>query len=342
MIRVLIVDDSAIFRSALKTALESDADIRVVGQAANGSEAVELVTRLEPDLVTLDVNMPGLDSFQTVEQIMARRPTPILIIADVKRETLIFRMLAAGALDVLTKPDHDPAAMRPIVDRVKGLALAHAHSTRLVPSTADSTAQRPTTHRPTGGRGSGPVVIIVSSAGGPPALAQVLAQLPADMPAAVLIVQHIAPGFAPGMAKWLSVNCLLPVQLAEADQVLQAGVVGVAPDNAHLVVAPGRRLLLDQSIDAHSSLRPAADVTLRSAAEVCGADLLAVVLTGMGRDGAAGTEIVKARGGRVVVQDQATSAVYGMPQAARQFADAELPLQDIAAYIIRFVYDHVS
>jgi two-component system, chemotaxis family, protein-glutamate methylesterase/glutaminase len=342
MIRILIVDDSTLFRSALKAALESDADIRVVGQANNGTEAVELAARLEPDLVTLDVNMPGLDSFQAVKQIMARRPTPILIIAEVKRETLIFRMLAAGALDVLAKPDRDPAALRPIVDRVKDLARAHAHSTRTARSETDSAAQRPAAHRPTAKPGSNPVVIIVSSAGGPPALAEVLVQFPADLPAAVLIVQHIAKGFAQGLAKWLSGNCRLPVRLVEASQVLQAGVVGVAPDDAHLVVAPGRRLLLDQSMDAHSSLRPAADITLRSAAEVCGADLLAVVLTGMGRDGAAGAEIVKARGGHVIVQDQATSAVYGMPQAARQFADAELPLPDIAAYIIRFVYDHTG
>jgi two-component system, chemotaxis family, protein-glutamate methylesterase/glutaminase len=340
MIRVLIVDDSTLFRSALKAALESDADIRVVGQAHHGSEAVELVARLEPDLVTLDVNMPGLDSFQTVEQIMARRPTPILIIADVKRETLIFRMLAAGALDVLAKPDRDPAALWPIVERVKD--LAHAHATRTDRSAAASTAQRPAAHRPTVRPGPNPVVIIVSSAGGPPALAEVLAQFPADLPAAVLIVQHIAQGFAQGLATWLSGSCRLPVRLAEASQVLQAGVVGVAPDNAHLVVAPGRRLLLDHSIDAQSSLRPAADITLRSAAEVCGADLLAVVLTGMGHDGAAGAEVVKARGGHVIVQDQATSAVYGMPQAARRFAEAELPLQDIAAYIIRFVYDHLG
>ncbi|HLF27130.1 MAG TPA: chemotaxis protein CheB [Anaerolineae bacterium] len=340
MIRILIVDDSTVFRAALKAALERDATIQVVGQAGNGREAIELVARLEPDLVTMDVVMPGLDGFQTVKQIMALRPTAILVISDLKREMITFRMLAAGALDVINKPGAGPEALRAIVERVKNLAGA-----QLLPPKPEQ-PHSPTLIKPPGRSpgfkanfDTGPVVILVSSAGGPLALAHILGELPPELHASVIIVQHITAGFAQGLAKWLAGICRLPVQLAEANQVLQPGSVLVAPDHAQLIIAPGRRILLDAS-QAAPTLRPAADITLRSAAPVCGADLLSVVLTGMGNDGAAGAQAVKANSGCVAVQDQTTSAIYGMPRAARPFADVELPLDEIAAFIVRFVHDH--
>lgn len=189
------------------------------------------------------------------------------------------------------------------------------------------------------GPASGPLVVLAASAGGPQALMHVLSGLPAGLPAAVLVVQHIAAGFARGLAHWLNQTCTLPVRLAEADHLAGPGLVLIAPDDAHLVLGRRRRIILDRRTGLSLPVCPAADLTLQSAAPLCGADLLAVVLTGMGRDGAAGVEAVKAHGGQVIVQDQATSAAYGMPQAARPFADAELPLESIAADIIRFVHE---
>lgn len=343
MIRIVIVDDKLTFRAAFKTALENDPDMQVVGRAKNGAEAIDLVRTLRPDLVTLDVLMSDSDGFELVEQIMTERPTPIVVITSGDREAILFRALAAGALDVIIKPKATPAALRPIIDRLK--ILAHAHPRRvLVPSPPPPAASGTTPSQ--GGKAraartapNGPLVILASSAGGPQALLQVLSGLPADFPAPVLVVQHIAAGFARGLAQWLDQTCSLSVRVAETNTVPSPGFVLVAPDDAHLVLGRSRRIVLDRRTSVPSSIRPAADLTLRSAAALYGKDLLAVVLTGMGRDGALGVEAVKAHGGQVIVQDEATSAVYGMPQASRPFADAELPLESIAGNIIRFVHD---
>jgi two-component system chemotaxis response regulator CheB len=330
MIRVLIVDASLVFRAALKAELESDTDIRVVGQARNGAEAVDLVLRLQPDLVTVDVLMPESDGFEAVEQIMAQRPTPIVVITSVDRQAIVFRTLAAGALDVVTKPKVG-ACMRPIIDRVKSLAQARPRRTG-VPSQPLRAPAAKTASRGNGPEAAaGPLVVLASSAGGPQALMQVLSGLPADLPAPVLVVQHIAAGFAQGLAQWLDQSCALPVQLAEADQVPPPGAVLIAPDNAHLVLGPGRRIILDRRTSPAAAIRPAADLTLGSAAGVCGEDMLAVVLTGMGRDGAAGVKAVKANGGRVIVQDKATSFVLPMSAAA----NPEL-LSEVAAGLSRY------
>lgn len=343
MIRVVIVDDSLIFRTALKAGLESDPDIRVVGQARNGGQALDLIRTLQPDLVTLDVYMRDSDGFDAVQQIMAERPTPIVVITSGDREAIVFRALAAGALDVVTKPKAIRTAIGPIIDRLKTLAQAHPRRIRFptssIPVASNGIASPDSGSKAVRKASRGPLVVLASSAGGPQALVQILSSLPADFPAPLLVIQHIASGFARGLGQWLDQTCVLPVQLAEADKVPVPGVVLVAPDDAHLVLGPGRRIILDRRTRSPFSICPAADLTLRSAAALCGKELLAVVLTGMGRDGAAGVEAVKAHGGRVIVQDQATSVVYGMPQAARPFADAELPLESIATHIIRFVDD---
>jgi two-component system, chemotaxis family, protein-glutamate methylesterase/glutaminase len=179
-------------------------------------------------------------------------------------------------------------------------------------------------------------VVIASSAGGPQALAQLLGQLPAGLPATIVVIQHIAMGFGQGLANWLAESAALPVRVAAAGEMPQPGEILIAPDDAHLVFLGDRRLAFDRTVEVKSQLRPAADVTFRSAADVFGRDLLAVVLTGMGSDGAEGAQHVRETGGRVVVQDEATSTVYGMPHAARPFANAEFPLSKMADEIIRF------
>jgi two-component system chemotaxis response regulator CheB len=345
MMRILILDDSPAFRARLKAALESDPDICVVAQARGGAQTVDLVSQLQPDLVTLDIAAPGAERFRAIEQIMAQRPTPILVLTSHGREAIVFGALAAGALDVMAKPDANGASLGPIVDRVKRLVQARPRPTlalRMPPPASDGTiaAARgaPSAPRRSPARR---FVVLASSAGGPHTLMQILTRLPADLPAALLVVQHITAGFSCGLARWLEQACALPVRLAEANQVPEPGVILIAPDGANLLLGPDRRIILDARAGPALVARPAADPTLRSAATVCGANLLAVVLTGMGRDGAVGVEAVKAHGGRVVVQDRATSVVYGMPEAARPFADAELAPESIAADIVRFAHGHV-
>lgn len=341
MSNVLIVDNSALFRTLLKTGLERIPNIFVVGQASNMQEAVHLVTRLEPDIVLLDVNMPGEDGPQMIKKILDHYTVPILIVSNLQRDSSIYRLLAAGAKDVIAKPGRTTAeAIQPIAERVKNLVMSqpqmhhHHQESKSVAMVNTGTPGANSQHEP--------VIILVSSAGGPQTLAQILADLPADLQAAVLIVQHITTGFGQGLVQWLNGISSMPVRLAESNQIISPGTVLVAPDNAHLLVLANRRLRLDRTTAPVGSLRPAADMTLDSAAKVYKDDLLAIVLTGMGRDGEAGVQAVKACGGRVIVQDQASSVVYGMPQAARPFADAELPLTEIVPAINRFVYERLS
>lgn len=339
MTRVLIVDDSALFKRLLERELASDPTIKVVGWAGRGDQAVEMTTRLMPDVITMDVLMPGMDGFEVVKRIMATRPTPILVVSSLEREKIVFRMLAAGALDVVPKPDAKPESMRRLVERIRELAKAHVRAPSPAPAAHRDTHAPRTASRTDALAGNGPAVVIASSAGGPQALGYVLGSLPANLPGAIVIVQHIAEGFGNGFATWLRGSSDLRVDLARDGVTLTAGAILVAPDDAHVKILPGRRVELDRKTDVTTFVRPAADITLRSAAEVCGKKVLAVVLTGMGHDGAIGVQAVRAHGGRVVVQDEATSAVWGMPQASRPFAHAELPLEKIADEIARFCRD---
>lgn len=385
MIRVVVADDSALFRAVLKSALEGDSEIQVVGRASNGDEAIEAVVRTEPDIVTMDVVMPGRGGEDAIKEIMKRRPTPIVVVSSLDRNAIVFRMLAAGALDVVAKPDGSQAAMAALVKKVKDLAQAK-ESIRSARRTASGPRPQPNLLSPPGpgtppalspslppvppspsphapvrpktaaeelfrnpaGRpaaapeagprespGSARLVVIASSAGGPPALEKVLSHLPARFPVPVIVVQHIAAGFASGLAAWLGATSPNPVGVPHGDP-LAPGSILVAPDDADVEVLSSRQIQLLRGGGTPGAAHPIADVTLRSAAAVFGEGLLAVILTGMGSDGAAGAAAVKARGGRVVVQDEATSAVYGMPRAARPFADAVLPLDEIAAEIVRF------
>ncbi|HEV8268609.1 MAG TPA: chemotaxis protein CheB [Thermoanaerobaculia bacterium] len=338
MIRVLVVDDSPLFQNILARGLERDPDIRVVGKAASAEQAVAMVSSLEPDVVTLDVVMPGKDGFAAVKEIMARRPTPIVVVSSLERHTIVFPMLAAGALDVIGKPGSG-GDFGAIAKKIKDLAAVH-----LKPAARSRFRMKPPSMghggavRRSAVAGGRRLVVIASSAGGPQALAQLVGQLPPGLPATVVVIQHIAMGFGQGLANWLAESAPLPVRVAAAGEMPHPGEILIAPDDAHLVFLGDRRLAFDRTVEVKSQLRPAADVTFRSAADAFGRDLLAVVLTGMGSDGAEGAQHVREMGGRVVVQDEATSTVYGMPHAARPFANAEFPLSKMADEIIRFAH----
>jgi two-component system chemotaxis response regulator CheB len=327
-VRVLVVDDSPLVREILKRLLESDPAVQVVGLAADGQEAVELTAQLRPDLVTMDLVMPGMDGMEATERIMAYQPTPVLFFSSyVDQEGMYSRpdALAAGALDVMDKPSLVPdrrwdELSRPLIEKVKALArvpvVTHLHG-------AHALARQRQASRPGGlSRRIVDVVAIGVSSGGPRVLAELLSALPSTYALSVLIVQHIAEGFLTGLLRWLQGRCALPLKVASEGDALLPRRVLFAPEWAHVVVQPNGRLHLSEA-DPVSGHRPSVDVTFQSIAEVYGPRGAGMLLTGMGTDGARGLLAIRRAGGITLVQDEASSAVFGMPRAAIELSAAE-------------------
>ncbi len=334
--RVLVVDDSQTTRAMLSAVIEDHPQLTVVAEARNGREAVEVVLRRRPDIVTMDVRMPGMDGIEATELIMSKQPTPIVIVAGAARDAEVRASLEAmelGALAVLPKP-RGPLAPEFQTD------CAALQRTLVALSDVRVVTRRPT-RRPTQGstpaggasKAASAAVALAASTGGPCVLRQILGDLPGDLAAPVLVVQHIAPGFVDGLAAWLDEAAELSVSVARADAPLEPGNVYVAPDGRHLGVDRGR-VKLDASPPI-GRFRPSADFLFESAAREFGRDLFAGILTGMGQDGVAGLEVVRDRGGDAVAQDEATSVVYGMPREAarRRLVRASLEPAEIARAI---------
>lgn len=338
MIRVLVAEDSLTVRELLVAILERDGEFRVVGQAKNGLEAVELARELRPDLITMDVHMPEMDGFAATKEIMVEAPTPIIIVSSSSsgREVeLSLNALRAGALMVVPKPD-DPASPMFNGRQEQFLTLARAMAdvkvVRRWGSHRKGSAPAPS---PATGRITVPhVVAMAASTGGPAALQRVLGELPGDFAVPVLLVQHIAQGFTEGLATWLGASSALKVKVAEHGEHLAPRTVFLAPDDRQLGVAKGDRVEVLEAPPV-GGFRPSATFLFESAARWYGPRVTAVILTGMGRDGVAGLEHVRAAGGHVIAQDRATSVVYGMPQAAVEagVADAVLPVDAIAGQL---------
>lgn len=335
-VRVVVVEDSLVQRSHLVAALAAQGDITVVGEATGAREAAELVERLRPDVVTLDLEIPEGGGVAAVERIMAFAPTPILIlsgrIAGRESEEAV-AALVAGALDAVPKPARwTPEAEDDLRRRVRLLSrtkVIRHHRGRLMPRADVPTG--PVT-------GSGQAVVgVAASTGGPQALATVLAGL-GGVPAPILVVQHLHPDFVTGFIAWMDRACPLPVVAAEAGAPLRPGTVHVGPVGVHLKVdAAGRRVVLDPR--PRTLHCPSADELFASMARALGPAAVGVVLTGMGDDGAAGLLALRRAGGRTIAQDEATSAVYGMPRAAviAGAATEVLPLDGVAAAVQRTV-----
>lgn len=327
-VRVLVVDDSPLVREILKRLLESDPTIQVVGMAADGQEAVELTAQLRPDLVTMDLVMPGMDGMEATERIMAYQPTPVLFLSSYfDQEGMYSRpdALAAGALDVVEKPALLPdrgwdELSGPLIAKVKALARVPV-VTHLYGAHALARQRQERRSRGTSGRIADVVAIGVSS-GGPRVLAEVLSALPPTYALSVVVVQHIAEGFLAGLIRWFQRRCALPVKVAEEGDALLPRRIIFAPEWAHVVVRPSGRLHLSEA-DPVNGHRPSVDVTFQSLAEVYGSRVAGVLLTGMGSDGAAGLLAIRRAGGITLVQDEASSAVFGMPRAAIELGAAE-------------------
>jgi len=338
-IRVVIADDSLVAREMLAQILASDSAIQVVGQAADGVEAVELVEKLRPDLVTMDIHMPRLDGLGATERIMAYTPTPILVVSSsVYGEGMgrAFDALDLGALEVIKKPEpRDWAELegigREVIRKVKILAnvrvithLKGRRSDRRPPIPDKGAASKPKSRR---------VVAIGSSTGGPSALLDVLGRLPAHLPVPVVVAQHIADGFIPGLVSWLDSGCAMRVVSAEAGVVPEAGVAYFAPTGANLVFE-GSEMRFKQP-SAGQLYVPCADTLFESVARMHGERSVGVILTGMGADGAEGLKLMRNAGAATIAQDEATSTVFGMPKVAIEIGAAErvLPVQRIAEAI---------
>jgi len=348
-IRVLVVDDAATARRLVIQALAADPALEVVGTAVNGRQALERLPVLRPDVVILDLEMPVLDGFATLAELRRLQPRlPVVIFSSqsARGAAATLDALALGANDYVTKPRggsyeaslrHAREALVPLLHGLCGPRAVAAVAPGDAAAAAAGTApgRRPTPGPP----GRVRVVAIASSTGGPNALATVLPALPEDLPVPVLVVQHMPPLFTAHLAERLGVRSALPVAEAVAGERLLPGTVRIAPGDWHMVVereAAAIRIGLHQG-PPRNSCRPSADELLDSVAEVFGPGALVVMLTGMGHDGRSGCGRVVGRGGRVIAQDEESSAVWGMPGAVVRagLAEAVLPLGEIGPEIAR-------
>jgi two-component system chemotaxis response regulator CheB len=339
-IRVLIVDDSVVIRNVLSEVLGSDPEIEIVGTASGGGLALLLIPQLKPDLVTLDLEMPGMDGIETlggIRKLSAKLPVIMFSTFTERGAAVTLEALARGATDYVTKPtlagSAEGARQRvrdELIPKIKSLCAPRVSFPLPVATVARARA-----------RVAIDIVAMGTSTGGPNALTTLIPQLPADFPVPIVIVQHMPPIFTRQLAERLDSLTPLLVREAQEGKKLAPGQVWIAPGDYHMIVARiGSDVVLTMNQRAaEQGCRPAVDVLFRSVAKAFGARVLAVVLTGMGADGKLGAQAVRAAGGEVIVQDEATSAIWGMPGrvAAAGHADSICPLGSIASEVVRRV-----
>ncbi len=342
MIRVLVVDDSPLMCKILTNILNCDPQILVAAVANNGKEAVELVPRLKPDIITMDIDMPVMDGFEATKEIMASHPTPILIVSSTVFKTgmeKVFKAISNGALDVIDKGELELAGNKKsgeaLIAKIKFLNGVRAiHHPMTKPADERSVVDLKAARKKVSDR----IVAIVASTGGPQALLEILKRLPEDFPCGIVIVQHITNGFLAGLVGWLSKECKIKIKIGEDSEEIRAGIAYIAPDNFQMRVEDGGRIKLSTE-PAFGGHRPSGDVLLESVARAYGKGGVAAILTGMGRDGAMGMKAVKQLHGRTLAQNEKSCVVFGMPQAAIEInaIDKVLPLERIAEEIVGMV-----
>ncbi len=321
-IKVLVVDDSALAREVLTQILETDPQIEVIATAKDGKKAVELAQIIKPDLITMDILMPGIDGLETTRQIMAYCPTPIVVLTEFDFKThssLVFDALESGALDVMEKPslerwkvlsDECETLIRNIKVLAKVKVITHLAGKN------KKVAQKQVLHTPGLVKEKSKVVAIATSTGGPNALLNILSKLPKNFPAPILVVQHITKGFIKGLVNWLDSECKLDIREAVSGSLLEAGVVYICPTDFHLKVSSNFKILLDKEALPIKGFRPSANILFESVGQVFADRVIGVILTGMGDDGTEGLKVLKASGGQVIAQDKKSSVIFGMPASA--------------------------
>jgi two-component system chemotaxis response regulator CheB len=356
-IRVLIVDDSTVVRRFLTTVITSDPALEVVGTAANGAIALQKIALLSPQVVTMDIEMPEMSGLEALVAIRRTNPTlPVIMVSSLTERGAVATLeaLSLGATDYVTKPSalsgvgdvEKDNFVRDLLPKLKGLGKRRTSATAPAGTRAPTAGPALVAARPSGvvpvRRARVDIIAIGISTGGPNALAELIPALPADLPVPVVIVQHMPPLFTRLLAERLSTKSAIRIKEGNGGDLVTAGTVIIAPGNFHMVVeraaGGGCQIGVNQG-PLENSCRPAADVLFRSVADIYGAGVLAIVMTGMGQDGLKGCEAVRGRGGQILVQDEQSSVVWGMPGfvADAGLADEILALNQIAPAIVRSV-----
>jgi len=325
-IKVLVVEDSPIIQQLLVQLLTSDPRLEVVGTASSGAEAIQLLARTQPDVITMDVNMPKMDGFEATRRIMESSPVPVVIVSSVWKPDEVatrFGAVEAAAVAVVAKPggpDHPQysADAKRLLEAVVSMS-----EVRVVRRRSRSVVSRQPAATPvTTFRSEASIVAIGASTGGPTVLQTILAGIPEDFAAPLLIVQHISPGFVEGLAQWLMDSTGFPARVAEQRELAMPGQAYFAPDGHHLTIANDGRIVLTTAAP-DNGLRPSVARLFLSVADAYGPRAAGVLLSGMGRDGADQLKLIRDRGGLTIVQDQESSLVFGMPAEAIKLNAAE-------------------
>jgi two-component system chemotaxis response regulator CheB len=343
VIRIAIADDSPFTCRLLQSYLETDGDCEIVGVAHDAGATRDLVRRERPDVLTLDLEMPGGRGLDLLSDIVSRTQVPVVVISGVTRRAAAttLRALEIGAVDFVLKytpgaPVSPATLRREIVAKVKTAASANSAPAALVGTAAAATRPVPPDTRDIEPPADARVIVIGASTGGPQALRELVSQLPGDFPTPCVIVQHLPASFAGAFAQQLARCAQLPVHVADASDRLIPGRLLVTPGGRHLVIRPAGRFEVRDAADSEIH-RPSIDTTMSSAAETCASAAVGVVLSGMGCDGAEGLRLIRARGGRGYVQDPASCVIGSMPARAieRAGADYVAPADRIGALLAR-------
>ena len=348
-IRVLVVDDSAFMRFTITKHLGDNPQIQIIGTARDGNEALELIPKLNPDVVTMDVEMPHLDGLSTLREVMTRFPRPVVMFSSLTAEgtSETVQALTIGAVDFIAKPSNK-ANIQAVMEEA-AVKIIKAASTRvfslsrakppvdLTPKPVSNLAKsiRPLTS-------ADKVLIIGSSTGGPRALNTVVPELPANLQAAVVIVQHMPVGFTRSLAERLDSVSKIRVKEAEPGDKLEVGKALLAPGGFHMVFDRNGVVTLNQNPPVHG-VRPAIDVAMTSIVPLHGKSIVGVILTGMGNDGTTGCQLIHSAGGQVIAEDESTCVVWGMPRSVWEagVTDEVKPLNEIAGAIQRRIANRI-
>jgi len=335
MINTLIVDDSALARNILRDFLEGDSNFKIIGEAEDGEEGIQKILSLNPDLVTLDIEMPKKTGLEVIEEVIKKTSVPIVVITSHDTAKTAYEATVRGALEFYSK-DTFTASLSPgkrheiyeTLKRISGVKALKSKTVVDLPSLIQPEKRKIR------------AVVLASSTGGPKALSTFFSLLPADFPVPIIIVQHNSSGFDKSFTQWLDTYANLNIKVAEEGEVPMAGTVYVAQTDWHLELRQKTGqdcFLCYNDNEAENNQKPAADVLFRSAAESLRESLISVVLTGMGRDGALGTQRVREMGGITLAQDEESSLIYGMPKAAAETGcvDMVLPLQSIPGELVK-------